>query len=67
LGGLPFVHHLSSTDYDGTLAYDGIVDDSTVKALETLKQTGRKLVLMTGQELPDLSRAFPVFTCSIAS
>lgn len=43
-----------ATDYDGTLAQHGDVEDSTVNALKALRETGRKLVLVTGRELPDL-------------
>lgn len=45
-------------DYDGTLAYDGVVADATVVALERLRESGRKLVLVTGRELDDLRRVF---------
>ncbi|RVC60806.1 MULTISPECIES: HAD family hydrolase [unclassified Mesorhizobium] len=48
-----------ATDYDGTLAHDGIVTKKTLSALEQLKKTGRKLILVTGRELPDLKRVFP--------
>jgi HAD superfamily hydrolase (TIGR01484 family) len=48
-----------AADYDGTIAHDGIVDDATLAALERLKETGRRLVLVTGRELPDLKRLFP--------
>ncbi|RWX66282.1 HAD-IIB family hydrolase [Mesorhizobium sp. M4B.F.Ca.ET.089.01.1.1] len=48
-----------ATDYDGTLAHDGIVTKKTLWALEQLKKTGRKLILVTGRELPDLKRVFP--------
>jgi phosphoglycolate phosphatase (TIGR01487 family) len=48
-----------ATDYDGTIAQDGIVAKSTVSALKRLKESGRKLVLVTGRELPDLKRVFP--------
>ncbi|MBV8474272.1 MAG: HAD-IIB family hydrolase [Hyphomicrobiales bacterium] len=47
-----------ATDYDGTLAHDGAVEDATVQALIELKTSGRKLILLTGRELPDLARAF---------
>ena len=48
-----------ATDYDGTIAHDGVVDESTVQALIDFKRSGRKLVLVTGRELPDLSNCFP--------
>ena len=48
-----------ATDYDGTIAHDGVVDEATISALERLKQTGRRLVMVTGRELPDLERACP--------
>ncbi|MBV8336324.1 MAG: HAD-IIB family hydrolase [Alphaproteobacteria bacterium] len=47
-----------ATDYDGTLAEDGVVAEQTVEALRLFKQSGRKLVLVTGRELPDLQRVF---------
>ena len=48
-----------ATDYDGTLAHDGVVDEATIDALVRLKRSGRKVVLVTGRELPDLARVFP--------
>lgn len=48
-----------ATDYDGTLAREGAVDEATLDALRRLKATGRKLILVTGRELPDLTRVFP--------
>lgn len=50
---------LLATDYDGTLAHDGVVDDNTVDALGRLRASGRKLLLVTGRHLPDLSSIFP--------
>jgi hydroxymethylpyrimidine pyrophosphatase-like HAD family hydrolase len=47
------------TDYDGTLACAGRVAEETDRALAELRQTGRKLVLVTGRELPDLLRVYP--------
>ena len=38
---------------------NGIVDDATIAALERLRATGRRLVLVTGRQLPDLKLAFP--------
>ncbi|MBB5754462.1 HAD family hydrolase [Prosthecomicrobium pneumaticum] len=47
-----------ATDYDGTLAHDGRVADETLAALERLKASGRRLLMVTGRELPDLKRTF---------
>ena len=47
-----------ATDYDGTLAEDGLVSRSTLDALRDLKQSGRKLILVTGRELHELSSIF---------
>jgi hydroxymethylpyrimidine pyrophosphatase-like HAD family hydrolase len=46
-------------DYDGTLALHGVVDDSTVGALQRVIESGRRLVMVTGRELDDLQRVFP--------
>jgi HAD superfamily hydrolase (TIGR01484 family) len=48
-------------DYDGTVAHDGKVNDETLAALEAVKKTGRKLILVTGRELEDLQRVFPQY------
>lgn len=48
-----------AADYDGTLATDGKVDGSTLEALRRLRASGRKLVLVTGRHLPDISEVFP--------
>jgi len=45
-----------ATDYDGTLATNGVVNDATVRSLEKLKASGRKLLMVTGRHLPDLQR-----------
>jgi len=47
-----------ATDYDGTLAHAGRVDGPTVAGLESLRQAGWKLVLVTGRNLDDVGRAF---------
>ena len=52
-------YQLLATDYDGTLAHDGRVDEKTIAALERLRETGRRLVLVTGRELPELLNIFP--------
>jgi hydroxymethylpyrimidine pyrophosphatase-like HAD family hydrolase len=48
-----------ATDYDGTLAHHGAVDQETVAALKRLAATGRKLILVTGRQIEDLERVFP--------
>ena len=47
-----------ATDYDGTIAHHGIVDDATLAALERFRESGRRLILVTGRDLPDLKRVF---------
>jgi len=47
-----------ATDYDGTLAHDGVVSEKTLGALEQLRKSGRKLILVTGRELTDLRSVF---------
>ena len=48
-----------ATDYDGTLARDGVVDGPTLAALVRLRAAGWRLVLATGRELDDLRRLMP--------
>jgi hydroxymethylpyrimidine pyrophosphatase-like HAD family hydrolase len=48
-----------ASDYDGTLAHDGVVDQPTLDAVDRLLKSGRKLLLVTGRELDDLKRVFP--------
>ena len=46
-------------DYDGTIAHEGRVEDATLAALLRLRESGRKLILVTGREIADLQRVFP--------
>jgi HAD superfamily hydrolase (TIGR01484 family) len=48
-----------ATDYDGTLASHGTVAPETVSALRELAATGRKLILVTGRRIDDLTQVFP--------
>ena len=48
-----------ATDYDGTLARDGVAPPSTVAALGKLRASGRKLLLVTGRLLEDMLEVFP--------
>ncbi|MEY2546413.1 MAG: hypothetical protein QOG48_1530 [Verrucomicrobiota bacterium] len=49
-----------ATDYDGTLAHDGVVSASTVAALDRFRASGRHLFMVTGRELPELKQVCPV-------
>ena len=58
-----------AADYDGTLAEDGVVSPETVQALEQFRSTGRRLIMVTGRELPELLEIFPradLFECVVA-
>src|ERR1700680_273059 len=46
-------------DYDGPIARDGRVDDETIAALGRLRDTGRRLILVTGRQLQDLLAVCP--------
>jgi len=48
-----------ATDYDGTIADDGVVDQPTLAALERLRNGARRLILVTGRDLTDLQRVMP--------
>ncbi|WP_332670728.1 HAD family hydrolase [Aromatoleum sp.] len=48
-----------ATDYDGTIAHHGAVDSETLAAMEAFKASGRRLILVTGRELPELLQVFP--------
>jgi HAD superfamily hydrolase (TIGR01484 family) len=50
-----------ATDYDGTLATHGVVEPGTVAALRELRDAGRRVLLVTGRELPDLKKVFPEY------
>ena len=52
-------YHALATDYDGTIAWDGEVSATTIQALEDVRKSGRKLILVTGRELDDLIKVFP--------
>lgn len=47
-------YHALAADYDGTLAHRGRIDDDTWAAIRRLRDTGRKLVMVTGRELDEL-------------
>ncbi len=51
-------YQVLATDYDGTLACDGNVSESTLSALQRFVASGRRLILVTGRELPQLKAVF---------
>jgi HAD superfamily hydrolase (TIGR01484 family) len=58
-----------ATDYDGTIAQHGDVTEATHEALIGWKEAGRKLIVVTGRELPDLQKVCPftkLFDCIVA-
>jgi HAD superfamily hydrolase (TIGR01484 family) len=48
-----------ATDYDGTLAWHAVVTESTIDALQRFKDSGRKLLLVTGREMHELFEVCP--------
>ncbi len=52
-------YHAIAADYDGTLAHHGVIDEPTWAALRKLKESGRKLVMVTGRELDELLALLP--------
>lgn len=56
---MPRHFHALAVDYDGTIAHEGRVSDETVAALRAVKESGRKLILVTGRERRDLQVIFP--------
>jgi hydroxymethylpyrimidine pyrophosphatase-like HAD family hydrolase len=52
-------YHVLAADYDGTLAHHGRVSETTMASLRLLRESGRKLVLVTGRQLTDLLEIFP--------
>jgi hypothetical protein len=54
------MHYLAlAVDYDGTIAHHGRVDEATIAALRRLRAGARRLLLVTGRELPDLQSVAP--------
>jgi putative transposase len=51
-----------ATDYDETAAHDGKMDDATLEAMRRVSQSGRRLLLVTGRELNDLTQLNTLFT-----
>ena len=54
--------HALATDYDGTLARAGVVAKQTRAALERVRASGRRVILVSGRELDDLTAVYPDLT-----
>lgn len=52
-------YYALACDYDGTLAHDGAVDAATIDALKRLRESGRRLLMVTGREVGDLCQVLP--------
>lgn len=52
-------YQVLATDYDGTLATDGHVDESTIAALHAFRASDRRLILVTGRIIDQLLQVFP--------
>jgi hydroxymethylpyrimidine pyrophosphatase-like HAD family hydrolase/energy-coupling factor transporter ATP-binding protein EcfA2 len=52
-------YHALATDYDLTIAENGVVSETTIRAIERLRNSGRLVILVTGRLLEDLLRVFP--------
>jgi len=46
-------------DYDGTAASDGKLSDAASSAIERLRTSGRRVVLVTGRRVGDLLQVLP--------
>ena len=51
-------YRVLATDYDGTIATLGRVDEATIEALRRVRDAGIRLILVTGRELESLARTF---------
>lgn len=47
-----------ATDFDGTIAQDGVVDDATLAALQRWRGVDRQIILITGRRLDDFLTIF---------
>jgi hydroxymethylpyrimidine pyrophosphatase-like HAD family hydrolase len=52
-------YQVLAADYDGTLATDGVVDVKTIEALHRLRNSGRRLILVSGRIVEQLVQTFP--------
>ena len=52
-------YHILASDYDGTLATHGKLHEETREALERVRASGRKVVMVTGRQVDDLIATCP--------
>ncbi len=48
-----------ASDFDGTLAQDGHVEQEVLDIVRQVRASGRRFLLVTGRELPELRATFP--------
>jgi HAD superfamily hydrolase (TIGR01484 family) len=53
-------YRVLASDYDGTLAHDGVLNDATAAALDRFRASGRQLLMVTGREIEDLKQVCSV-------
>ncbi|HUF92164.1 MAG TPA: HAD hydrolase family protein, partial [Candidatus Limnocylindria bacterium] len=51
--------HVLASDYDNTLAEHGRISETTARALARVRESGRKVMLVTGRMLPELKSVCP--------
>jgi HAD superfamily hydrolase (TIGR01484 family) len=57
------------TDYDGVIARDGVPSPAAIGAIERMRRSGRRAILVTGRRLDDLRQSCPnlsLFDCIVA-
>lgn len=54
-------YHVLATDYDGTLADQGLVGEDVLNKLKEFQVSGRRKILVTGREMKDLISVFPEY------
>ncbi len=55
--------HVLACDYDGTLATAGAMAPETTAALRRVRESGRRVLLLTGRRLDDLLTTCPEIDC----
>jgi hydroxymethylpyrimidine pyrophosphatase-like HAD family hydrolase/GTPase SAR1 family protein len=56
---ITMIVHVLASDYDCTLAEHGTISETTARALARVRESGRKVILVTGRMLPDLKSVCP--------